>query len=101
MPLLIVSRVLLIGCLTMTSIALAEEATTDTALPAVLSRIRDARLKDDWAFGRLTDLCDKIGPRMSGSRQAEAAVEQTRATAENANAEMIRREKLNDIAVTM
>jgi len=76
MPLLIVSRVLLIGCLTMTSIALAEEATTDTALPAVLSRIRDAGLKDDWAFGRLTDLCDKIGPRMSGSRQAEAAVEQ-------------------------
>ena len=76
MPLLIVSRVLLIGCLTMTSIALAEEATTDTALPAVLSRIRDAGLKDDWAFGRLTDLCDKIGPRMSGSRQAEAAVQQ-------------------------
>jgi multidrug resistance efflux pump len=34
-------------------------------------------------------------------RQAEAAVEQTRATAENANAEMIRREKLSDIAVTM
>ena len=34
-------------------------------------------------------------------RQAQAAVEQTRATAENANAEMIRREKLSDIAVTM
>jgi multidrug resistance efflux pump len=34
-------------------------------------------------------------------RQAEATVEQTRATAENANAEMTRRLKLSDIAVTM
>ncbi len=34
-------------------------------------------------------------------RQAQAAVEQTRATAENANAEMTRRLKLSDIAVTM
>jgi multidrug resistance efflux pump len=34
-------------------------------------------------------------------RQAQAAVEQARANAENANAEMIRREKLNEIAVTM
>jgi carboxypeptidase Q len=76
MPLLIVSRALLIGCLAMSSMALAEEAATDTAMPAVLGRIRDAGLSDDWAFRRLADLCDKIGPRMSGSRQAEAAVEQ-------------------------
>jgi multidrug resistance efflux pump len=34
-------------------------------------------------------------------RQAEATVEQTRATSENANAEMTRRLKLSDIAVTM
>ncbi len=34
-------------------------------------------------------------------RQAEAAVEQARAVADNARAEMVRREKLSDIAVTM
>jgi multidrug efflux pump subunit AcrA (membrane-fusion protein) len=34
-------------------------------------------------------------------RQAQASVEQAQAVADNARAEMIRREKLNDIAVTM
>src|ERR1700723_633913 len=42
----------------------------------VLGRIRDAGLKDDWAYQRLADLCDKIGARLSGSPQADAAVEQ-------------------------
>src|ERR1700727_1991246 len=41
-----------------------------------LGRIRDAGLSDDWAYRRLADLCDKIGARMSGSPQADAAVEQ-------------------------
>ena len=44
-----------------------------------LARIRESALADDWAYGRLTDLCDKVGPRLSGSRQAEAAVEQVAA----------------------
>jgi carboxypeptidase Q len=48
----------------------------DDATAATLARIRDAALHDDWAYHRLTELCDKIGPRLSGSRQAEAAVEQ-------------------------
>jgi Iap family predicted aminopeptidase len=48
----------------------------DAAMATALSRIRDAGLNDDWAYRRLADLCDKIGPRMSGSRQADAAVEQ-------------------------
>jgi carboxypeptidase Q len=56
--------------------ALADETPPDTAIAATLSRIRDAALNDDWAYDRLADLCDKIGPRLSGSRQAEAAVEQ-------------------------
>ena len=57
----------------------------------------------DNEFVRKGDLLMQIDPRnySIAVRQAEAAVEQTRATAENANAEMIRREKLNDIAVTM
>ena len=41
-----------------------------------LGRIRDAGLRDDWAYQRLADLCDKIGARLSGSPQADAAVEQ-------------------------
>jgi len=45
-------------------------------MTAALGRIREAGLRDDWAFARLTDLCDKIGARMSGSPQADAAVEQ-------------------------
>lgn len=47
--------------------------------PAVLARIRDAALSSDWAWQRLSDLTDKIGPRLSGSPQAEAAVTQVAA----------------------
>ena len=57
----------------------------------------------DNQFVRKGDLLMLIDPRnfSIAVRQAQAAVEQARAVAENANAEMIRREKLNDIAVTM
>jgi carboxypeptidase Q len=48
----------------------------DASMSAALGRIRDAGLSDDWAYRRLADLCDKIGARMSGSPQADAAVEQ-------------------------
>jgi hypothetical protein len=47
--------------------------------PAVLAHIRDAALSSDWAWQRLSDLTDKIGPRLSGSPQAEAAVAQVAA----------------------
>ena len=67
--------------------ALADEARIDdpaanAALVATLNHIREAGLGDDWAYHRLADLCDKIGPRLSGSRQAEAAVEQIAAALE-------------------
>ncbi len=39
-----------------------------------LGRIRDAALKSDWALRRLAELTDKVGPRLSGSVQAQAAV---------------------------
>ena len=57
----------------------------------------------DNQFVHKGDLLMLIDPRnfSIAVRQAQAAVEQARAVAENANAEMIRREKLNDIAVTM
>jgi len=56
----------------------------------------------DNQFVRKNDLLMLIDPRnySIAVRQAQAAVEQTRATAENANAEMTRRLNLSDIAVT-
>jgi multidrug resistance efflux pump len=57
----------------------------------------------DNQFVRKGDLLMLIDPRnyAIAVRQAEAAVEQARAVADNARAEMVRREKLNDIAVTV
>ncbi len=69
-------RVAVIAALMASSAALADQAVTDTETVASLAQIRDAGLSDDWAYRRLADLCDKVGPRLSGSRQAEAAVEQ-------------------------
>lgn len=43
---------------------------------ATLERIRDAAMSSDYAWQRLADLSDKIGPRLSGSKGAEAAVVQ-------------------------
>ena len=64
-----------IGSLLLESAAWPQEA-PDAAMAAALARIRDAGLRDDWAYRRLADLCDKIGARLSGSAQADAAVEQ-------------------------
>jgi Zn-dependent M28 family amino/carboxypeptidase len=44
-----------------------------------LQEIRDHALASDWAYQRLADLTDLIGPRLSGSPQAQAAVEQVAA----------------------
>ena len=57
----------------------------------------------DNQFVHKGDLLMLIDPRnySIAVRQAEATVEQTRAAAENANAEMARRLKLSDVAVTM
>jgi multidrug resistance efflux pump len=70
--------------------------------PQVAGEIVQLPIADNQ-FVRKGDLLMLIDPRnySIAVRQAQAAVEQTRAVAENANAEMIRREKLSDIAVTM
>jgi carboxypeptidase Q len=65
----------LVLTLLMESAAWPQEA-PDKAVAAALDRIRDDGLRDDWAYRRLADLCDKIGARLSGSPQADAAVEQ-------------------------
>ena len=47
--------------------------------PATLGQIRDSAMKSDWAYDRLADLTDLVGPRLSGSPGAAAAVEQVAA----------------------
>lgn len=51
-------------------------ATRADVEPAVLARIVDEAMKDDWAWQHLADLTDRVGPRLSGSPGAEAAVKQ-------------------------
>jgi carboxypeptidase Q len=41
---------------------------------ATMERLRDASLKDSYAFNELHHLTDNIGPRLSGSPQAQQAV---------------------------
>ncbi len=43
---------------------------------ATLNKIRDAALQSDWAYERLADMTDLIGPRLSGSPGEAAAVAQ-------------------------
>jgi RND family efflux transporter MFP subunit len=70
--------------------------------PQVAGEIVSLPITDNQ-FVHKGDLLMLIDPRnyTIAVRQAQAAVEQARAVADNARAEMIRREKLNDIAVTM
>ena len=44
--------------------------------PAALARIRDAAMTSDYAWERTADMTDLIGPRLSGSAGAAAAVNQ-------------------------
>ncbi len=44
--------------------------------PGILSRIVAAAMQGDWAYDRLTELTDRIGPRLAGSPGLEAAVQQ-------------------------
>lgn len=43
---------------------------------ATLVRIRDAALASNWAWQRLADLTDTVGPRLSGSAQLDRAIDQ-------------------------
>ncbi len=54
--------------------------------PAVLDHIREAAMASDWAWNRLADLTDKIGPRLSGSPQQAAAEAQVAAVMRAAGA---------------
>ena len=47
--------------------------------PAALAKIRDAAMQSDYAWERMADMTDLIGPRLSGSPGAAAAVTQVAA----------------------
>ena len=44
--------------------------------PAALAKIRDTAMQSNYAYERLEDLTDLVGPRLSGSAGAAAAVQQ-------------------------
>ena len=58
----------------------AAEPATGGADAATLARIRDAAMHSDWAMTHLAALTDRIGPRLSGSPQLAAAVQQVAET---------------------
>jgi hypothetical protein len=43
-------------------------------LVSEIKRVQQAALASDYAYARLAYLCNNIGPRLSGSPQAQAAV---------------------------
>lgn len=59
--------------------ATSATAASDPNAPAVLAQIRDSAMRSDWAYERLADMTDLIGPRLAGSAGAAAAVEQVAA----------------------
>jgi Zn-dependent M28 family amino/carboxypeptidase len=68
------------GCLLTFGAAQAAAPTTAPGNdPAALASIREAAMHSDWAYERLADLTDLVGPRLSGSPGAAAAVEQVAA----------------------
>jgi len=67
---------LLLTILAACAISAGAQAATPGNDPAALAQIRDAALKSDWAYERLADMSDLIGPRLSGSAGEAAAIVQ-------------------------
>ena len=65
-----------LGLLVAAVFAGAAQAASPGNDPAALARIRDAALQSDYAWERMADMTDLIGPRLSGSPGAAAAVTQ-------------------------
>jgi Zn-dependent M28 family amino/carboxypeptidase len=65
-----------LGLLAAALFASAAQAASPGNDPAALAKIRDAALQSDYAWERTADMTDLIGPRLSGSKGAAAAVTQ-------------------------
>ncbi|HWW70272.1 MAG TPA: peptidase M28, partial [Duganella sp.] len=55
------SLTILAGCMLSAG---AIGAPTPANDPATLARIRDSAMNEDWAYARLADLTDLVGPRL-------------------------------------
>lgn len=66
----------LAACLATSLISGAAIAASPGNDPAALAKIRDTAMQSDYAWERLADMTDLIGPRLSGSPGAAAAVDQ-------------------------
>lgn len=60
-------------CIGVTNLAMAADQQQGADMET-LARIRDAAMSSDFAYDRLEELTDRIGPRLSGSPGAAAAV---------------------------
>jgi hypothetical protein len=69
------SLFLLAACRIGAAVAAAPPVDPAAALP----QVRDHAMASDWAWQRLADMTDLIGPRLTGSNGAAAAVEQVAA----------------------
>lgn len=63
-------------CLATVFVSAGAGAATPGNDPAALVKIRDAAMNSDYAYERLADMTDLIGPRLSGSAGEAAAVTQ-------------------------
>jgi carboxypeptidase Q len=61
------------------AVGAADAPATDPHMAADLARVRDAASNSDWAYRRLEELTDRIGPRLSGSAGQAAAITQVAA----------------------
>ncbi len=66
----------LMAALLATSFITAAQAASPGNDPAALAKIRDTAMTSDYAWERTADMTDLIGPRLSGSAGAAAAVNQ-------------------------
>ncbi len=69
-------RTLLLSIVPALLLTIGAHAATPGNDPAALNKIRDTALASDWAYARLADMTDLIGPRLSGSAGEAAAVAQ-------------------------
>jgi len=69
-------RIPALGLMAFTLFAGPAQAASPGNDPAALARIRDTAMGSNYAWERTADMTDLIGPRLSGSKGAAAAVEQ-------------------------
>ena len=69
-------RIPALGLMAAALLAASAQAASPGNDPAALARIRDAAMASDYAWERTADMTDLIGPRLSGSPGAAAAVTQ-------------------------